>query len=698
MEKERDDNKKKKRIIAIIVGALLIAGIIVGLLFYRNKITAVTMRIQRLVGSVNLFSDGQEQTLREQMRLGAGQTVTTGAQSLIMVSLDETKLLTMEENSRADIKTKGRKLEFDLIEGNLFFNVTEKLGANESFDVNTTTMICGIRGTSAFVGKDETKHEVLMVTDGTVHVTAKNPVTLEETEADVTSGQMVTIYLDEEAEGNATVSLRIRTFREEDLPAFVLDSIAKSNPLMERVTAATGFSAEKIKALAEVFSKKGVSMYGQAAGELQAAGIGDSIPFVGVVEWELVKIANMAVDIAGDDLDLEIEIIKGYLNGRDTVVSDYDEETTEKVMDDYSVAVETVIRQVQEAGLSAADMIGTTASVMSTLNDSIGSMTSADLPADEVIDVISTSANVFVDVIETAKNMGDRIYTNVVSAGTRITETVAAEISRGSNGEKIVIAITNSGEDNDTSVEEVKDEEEEKSEEDGEDKEKEKENKTDGDSSKGNSSGNKSSGNSGNKSSRGSDNANTTVISQEELMAQLAAMAAASATPTPTPVPGWVSSSQNPQPVEDENDDEDSSEEREGKTEIGQILFSRDYVSAATVSLKMGQVNGEITLNDGKNTKVTYNKPYSTIVIHGDTSIKLPLNFTGGNPTPPSVKSLSTIDWENSAKGLIVMDSVGNVVIKNYDGSFTVYNCSDKSVHRLLYFGQLSAWLDMIGS
>ncbi len=161
------DNRKKKRIIAIIVGVMIIIALVIGFFIYNNMITAVTMRIQRLVGTVNLYNEsGAEQSLREKMRLGAGQTVTTAGESLIMVSLDDTKLMTMEESSRAEIKAHGKKLLFNLLEGNLFFNVTEKLSDDESFDIQTSTMICGIRGTSAYVGRDVTSHEILMVTDG----------------------------------------------------------------------------------------------------------------------------------------------------------------------------------------------------------------------------------------------------------------------------------------------------------------------------------------------------------------------------------------------------------------------------------------------------------------------------------------------------------------------------------------------------
>ena len=168
------DNKKKKKIIAIIIAAVLFIVLIIGLFLYNRAITAITMRIERLYGTVNLYVDGGEQTIKEKMRLKSGQSIITAGESLIMVSLDDTKLMTMEESSEAAITTRGKKLKFDLIKGNLFFNVSEKLKDNESFDITTTTMVVGIRGTSAYVGRDATSHETVMVTDGTVHIESGN--------------------------------------------------------------------------------------------------------------------------------------------------------------------------------------------------------------------------------------------------------------------------------------------------------------------------------------------------------------------------------------------------------------------------------------------------------------------------------------------------------------------------------------------
>ncbi len=88
----------------------------------------------------------------------------------------------MEENSKGQIIKDGNALRFDLKDGNLYFNVTEKLADAQSFDIETSTLICGIRGTSGFSGKDADGHEVLMVTDGNVSVKVTDPVTGEERE------------------------------------------------------------------------------------------------------------------------------------------------------------------------------------------------------------------------------------------------------------------------------------------------------------------------------------------------------------------------------------------------------------------------------------------------------------------------------------------------------------------------------------
>ncbi|MCR5674811.1 MAG: FecR domain-containing protein [Lachnospiraceae bacterium] len=377
METEQRTDNRKKKIIAL--AALLAAALIGVLLFFllsKNDLMAVDIRIRRMVGTVNLHNEkGKELSPAERMRLNSGQRLKTAEESLVMLSLDETRLITLEESSKAQIKAAGKKLEFDLEEGELFFNVTEKLEEVESFDIRTSTMLCGIRGTSGFVGEDETGHETLMVTDGIVAVTGEHPVTHERIQTLVFAGQQVTIYLDDEAEGDARISFRVQRFKEEDLPALALDAIRKDEKLQSRITQATGFSTKKPVELADVTSFKGVSMYGQAVEELSAAGIEDAIPLMGRTAKEMVATANRAAETAGQDLPLEITIIKGMRGVLDTAkAAGCDPAETSALMTGSSDCVDATVGKAREAGLSGDDLVGVAQTVTDTLSSAVGQM------------------------------------------------------------------------------------------------------------------------------------------------------------------------------------------------------------------------------------------------------------------------------------------------------------------------------------
>ncbi len=443
-----NDRRKKRKVAALIVGVVLLLCLVAAIFIYNNVITAVTMRIQRLVGTVNLYNDaGTEQSLREKMRLGEGQTVTTAGQSLIMVSLDDTKMLTMEESSRADIKARGKKLMFDLVEGNLFFNVTEKLKENEEFEIHTSTMICGIRGTSAYIGKDLTGHDIIMVTDGVVHVIATNPVTKESIEADVTSGQMRTIYLDEEAAGSATISMKRQTFREEDLPPMALDTIRKNPQLMDRVSKATGVSREKLTALADLSSTAGVSMYGSAIDDLRDAGIEDSIPYMGNRANEMVNSANSAADIAKDDLPLEVAIITGYRGVMDVGTSaGYEGDTLGLLMQSTRSGMEETLAGADEAGLDSEEKIKVAMSYSDTLLASTDSMTGSNLSTGDISQVTKASTKLYTDAIgEHAKTdsgtSSDDIWVTLATISGHVTNTVDDEMKKSSDGNTTAAAI-----------------------------------------------------------------------------------------------------------------------------------------------------------------------------------------------------------------------------------------------------------------
>ncbi len=440
------ESKKKKRIIISIICLLLLLGAGLGLYIRNMGITAVTMRLQRLVGDVCLYNDeGKSQTLKEKMTLKSGQSLETAGESLVMVSLDEIKLLTLEENSVADIKARGKSLEFDLKEGNLFFNVTEKLSDDQRFDIVTSDMVCGIRGTSAYVGKDMTGHEVLMVTDGIVVVDATNPVTGETIHVEVPAPNMITIYLDDEAEGDATISIKMRKFKEEDLPALALDTIAKNAALRERVRKASGFGDEKLKTLAKLSSRPEVTMFGEAVKELQKEGVEDAIPLMSQPAAEMVDAANKAVDIAKDDLPLEVAIITGLRGVLDVGVgAGYKEAPLTDLMVTSSDCVEQVCVTSMESGVSSQELITIVGVVSDAVVETAAEMVQGDASSQDINSAISVSSEVFVKAIEQAVSEGGDALDIVAAVSDKselVKEMVKDGVSSGETGPALAAAI-----------------------------------------------------------------------------------------------------------------------------------------------------------------------------------------------------------------------------------------------------------------
>ncbi len=438
----------------ILGGIILLLLLCISLFFLIPKnLIAVEIRLQRLVGIVNMYDDrGKEISLIEKMRLNSGNRVTTGDESLVSMSLDDTKIVTVEEDSEIQIKSSGKKLELDINEGNVYINVTEKLDSDQAFDIRSGNMVCGIRGTSLFQGTDSEGHQMAMATDGMLGVTAVDETTGDVISADCGPGEMITLYTGKEAEEGKNISFKMREYREEDLPPLALDSIRKDPELQDRVQESTGLSIEKIIALAEVTSKEGQSMYGAAAGELQTYGIEDAIPLMGSEAWNMVSTANEAADVSEDDFDLEIEIIKEIKEVQDTGKENdvRGEELTALVKDSTSCVIASV-KLAKEKGMESTDLRAIVKSVAGTLTAAVSELESSDLSSDEVLQVINSISKVYTDAIEIAAagaaengdNTGDLVVGAVENASGFIQDTVVSEMEKSASGEETSDALLN---------------------------------------------------------------------------------------------------------------------------------------------------------------------------------------------------------------------------------------------------------------
>ena len=237
------DSKKKKFIVIAIVLVLAIIGLVVFLVF-RKSIKATTMRILRLEGTVSLQDDSGMKSVKENLRLVSGNVLDTSADSLVSIGLDDVKIVTLDELSRAKFNQSGKYLNLDLTKGSLFFEVDKPLADDETFEIETSTMIVGIRGTSGWVSV-EGEHESLIITDGHVHVIGTNPVTGEVKEVEVSAGQRLVVYLYNDREVDS-IMFELEEITEHDLPEFVIKMLRSNSDLLDRVVAATDWDREYI--------------------------------------------------------------------------------------------------------------------------------------------------------------------------------------------------------------------------------------------------------------------------------------------------------------------------------------------------------------------------------------------------------------------------------------------------------------------
>jgi hypothetical protein len=237
------------KIIYSVVAVGIVAAIVIAIVLSRNGYLANTMRLLRVEGTVNIENgNGGTKPVIDNIRFQSGDALNTGADGLASVGLDDSKIVTLQNDSRAEFSKNGKHLELKLTKGALFFNVTEKLNDDETFEIKTSTMTAGIRGTSGYVYYDNEGRDSLIITDGVVIVTAINPETGETKYAEVRGGQSITVYLYSDR-AQDSVEFSISDVSEETLPEFPLQMISENEELLNRVCEFTGWDKETLKAL-----------------------------------------------------------------------------------------------------------------------------------------------------------------------------------------------------------------------------------------------------------------------------------------------------------------------------------------------------------------------------------------------------------------------------------------------------------------
>ena len=191
--------------------------------------TATTMRLLHYEGDVQIEdASGNPRFIMENARFDSGEAMTTGADGIASVGLDDSAIVTLDNNTRVAFEKNANAMKLTVNEGQLLLDVQEKLDENETLDIQTSTMVVGIRGTIVFVEDHPGKADkgtrastTLGVLEGTAQIIYQDASGAPQTIA-VPAGQKASI-LDADGDGKPDRSPTLSDITLEDIAGFVVD-------------------------------------------------------------------------------------------------------------------------------------------------------------------------------------------------------------------------------------------------------------------------------------------------------------------------------------------------------------------------------------------------------------------------------------------------------------------------------------------
>lgn len=232
-----------KRILSIVMTLVLLWGLTMPAA--AAAAVGTTLRLEKTEGTVTVESaSGKSLSLRNGMRLYSGTKIKTSEGSYAYISLDSGKAVKLGASSESEVRKSGKKLELNLLSGELFFDVTVPLEKDESLNIRTSTMVTGVRGTSGYAVVYDCYHSEIVLLEGhlTVHKTLGS-----------TGRSMVDINGGEKAiaaplreEQNDQIQLTVESVKEESVPGFVAVEVKDDLNLQDRIDKNSPLSVPKI--------------------------------------------------------------------------------------------------------------------------------------------------------------------------------------------------------------------------------------------------------------------------------------------------------------------------------------------------------------------------------------------------------------------------------------------------------------------
>ncbi len=215
----------RKRLLALCLTVLLTLSLVLPAMA-ASSATAADMRLVKTEGTVTLSqSSGRSLSVRDNMKLYNGYTVSTADKSYAWLTLDDEKAVKLDENTALEVRKKGKKLELLLKDGQIFFDVKNPLEAGETMNIRTSTMVTGIRGTMGVVSVSGDNASITLY-EGVVEMCSlQSGIT-----ATVTAGQT----------GHANQTTAFVEPMSNSTPGFVSAELSDNPSLLDRAEAGIG--------------------------------------------------------------------------------------------------------------------------------------------------------------------------------------------------------------------------------------------------------------------------------------------------------------------------------------------------------------------------------------------------------------------------------------------------------------------------
>ena len=228
---------------------LLIIPIVLCLLIsfsFAESYDASTMRLLRHDGTVQIYDvSGAPRFLLVNVRFASGEAMETGEDGTASVSLDDSKIVSLDKLSFVEFMQESDHIRLNLKKGTIFLDVSEKLDENAGLDIQTSTMIIGVRGTSGYVDSDENGNSVIYLTTGKVEVTGLEEG--EEFDSDkIKPAQKLTV----DAKSSTLIVEDVTEF---DLPSEMVITIVSDDDLLEKVVDETDWDEDTLVLLDDLY-------------------------------------------------------------------------------------------------------------------------------------------------------------------------------------------------------------------------------------------------------------------------------------------------------------------------------------------------------------------------------------------------------------------------------------------------------------